>query len=240
MTQPTSTGPGPDDGTLIRYLDGELPPEEARAVEAALDEDGPVRRRYRRLARLSRRVGSALDGLETPPLPPLAARGQDRRGSRGGWRRAAAVLLVGAGILAAAVPSVRAGLMEGARTLAAWVAGPGRPEATPAVTRVTFPVEGSVFTVTFERVAEGRLVVGRTTGPDVVARSVSGEAALRVDPRGLRVAAGEGWTEVEVRLPDPIRELRLQLPGGEERTVSLAALDGPGSGTLRIPLAEER
>lgn len=238
MTDPTARGPAPDDGTLVRYLDGELSPGEARAVEEAAGADPAVRARLDHLRALSESATGSLDELEVPALPPLAVRSGGGPRPGWGWRRAAAVVLLGGGLLVAAVPGLRAGFMEGARQVAAWVAGARGTADAPAMTRVAFPVSGSAFQVVFERPAQGRLTLGRASGDQAEARVVQGSVALRVEPDGLRVLTEEGWTEVEVRVPDAVEEVLLRIPGQEPRTVSLAALEGVGSGTLRIPLSD--
>lgn len=78
-----------DDETLSRWLDGELPPDEAASVEAAVDDDPAVAARVEALLALH----ADLDHLaRTPPIAATAP----RRVPVAAWALAAAALLVAA------------------------------------------------------------------------------------------------------------------------------------------------
>lgn len=242
---PDTPAPPLDDGTLVRWMDGELDAHDEGAVTRAIEHDPELRARVEELrasASLLRTSLSAWDPGPAPdleiPAPPSTSAPPARAASI--LRAAAVALLVCAGVVAA-VPGLRATVVAGARGVVSWILSPtvrtpGSTErpAPPAVTRVGFPVEGPTFTLRLQSMEEGILTVRRSgsTGGSLEARG--GAAEIRVGPDGVEVEnAGAYAGALELRLPQAVEVLILEVGAASARRISLRSLEG---GTFRVPL----
>lgn len=243
MTPDLRPGEVPPDGTLVRYLDREASPAEARAVESALERDPDVRASLERLERASHQLRGLVDALPVPELPePPELAGTPvvpPPGHRFSLRRAAAVaLLVGAG--AVAVSPLGAVL---ARRVTAWATG-SNPRAAVADggegltggAEIGFPVGGEEMVVEVEsRQEAGSLILEAAAGARATARAEAGSPTeLVVGPRGLLIrnqSAERG--DIRIGVPAAVTSVRVRVGGREWRLVSPGADGLP----VRIGLA---
>ncbi|NIP80413.1 MAG: hypothetical protein GWM90_14790 [Gemmatimonadetes bacterium] len=176
-------------------------------------------------------------GVDRPARDAGRFRGADRRarvaagagdigrGARFGapWLRAAAILLLFAGALAA-VPPVRAWVVDRVTPLLA-SGDAAAPEGAPTPVDpqvLRFIPDAGPFIVTLDDAAEATLRLGRVPGPEAVLRATGGVEPV-VSATGLRLTAGVGG-DFELRLPSHTTRVRLRL-GAREINVGAADLD---------------
>ncbi|MGD2067279.1 MAG: hypothetical protein PVI57_01240 [Gemmatimonadota bacterium] len=245
MTPDRRPGEAPGDGTLVRYLDGEASPTEARAVEAALESDPHVRASLGRLERASRELRGLVDALPVPELPEppevvVAGAVPTPAGRRRvPLRRAAAVVLLLGGA-AVAVSPLGAVL---ARQVTAWFTGTEPRAAVGDVgegvaggAEIGFPVAGEELVVEVERPQEvGFLVLEAAPGERATARAEAGSRTeLVVGSRGLRVRNPSGARgDIRIGVPASVTSVRVRVGDGGWRFVSAA----PDRLPVRIGLA---
>lgn len=231
----------PDDGDLVRNLDGACEPEERQAVAAHLEgcpecaaRAGTLGRRAARLARLLGEVDQPAPLAELPGarLARVRARHTALR-----WRVAAAALLALSGTLA--VRPVRAWIVGAARAIWSIPAGSPRSARRPAPTPAAAPEDtaGAVVfkpaaQVFFVRVASrqlaGALVLESGDGP--TARAVvagdRAQAELLVLPDGLRIGnRPDADASYVVRVPWAARVM-VQIGSENRQAIQLGARGG--------------
>lgn len=239
------------DGRLIRFLDGELEPEERREIEELMGRSPDVRERYEQLQAIAVDLSEGLAGEGLPPTPALALPDRADSGRRAGvggasrrWRAAAVVaLLVGVGVT---VQPVRAFLATGATRLLDLLgsqepAPVEAPPPTPVADRpstVRFTPEGAVFVVTLEHAqTTGSIQINSADAfTEITASVLDGRGeSLVVLPGELRISNG----------PGSVADYRLEVPRSLERVdvrvegTSLTSLrPGEAPGTWTLPLGD--
>lgn len=228
----------PDDGDMLRLLDGACEPEERRALAAHLDGCPACAARAealeRRAARLARLLGYADQPAPRAEFPAARlARARSRRAALR-WRAAAVAALALSGALA--VRPVRAWIVEAARAILALPLGSprdsGRPAPIPAVASsdtagaVVFEPAAGVFMVRVaSRQAAGALVLELGDGPTARAVVVGdrAQAELLVLPDGLRIDnRPDAEASYLVRVPSAARVV-VRVGSETQQTIRLGA-----------------
>jgi len=245
---PSKAGtPHLDDADLVRYLDGEMDSEALHADTHLASCVECVRRlafvkeRSDLVTRqLSRATVEPLDDqLRLRQRAAIAARvATTRRSNRGvtrnPWIRAAAGIVIVAGV-AAAAPPVRAWIAShariGARAEPARISSRGMtPPVSPS--EVYFDVAGSELTVTIDsRQHDGEVVISRADDGRNSASVIGGSDELVVLPGGIRVRnvasstssylfrLGSGVQRVRLRILDATQPLDTLLARAASQTV---------------------
>lgn len=222
------------DGDLVRHLDLEGDPAERGRREAHVRSCDECAARVRLLGRQSETVARWLERTDGT-LRPLSASevrasaraGHGRREAVRPWLRAAAIVLLIAGPLAALQPVRdwvvdRIGLAE-ETTGPATTAAEG---ADPSVIRFT-PAPG-IFTVRVTEPAAGAtLAIGRADGEEAVLRGGSGGGTPVVSDDALRLAGGASAAGrlYDLRLPASVAEVRV-IVGSRVGRIGGRALEG--------------
>ena len=230
------------DGDVVRYADGEGAGEERAAWARHLAGCGRCTGEVRAYRSDDRLIAAWLDraAFEAEAergSAPLTATPDRRRPAAtrfpGMGLRAAAVVLLAAGVLTA-VPPVRAWVLDRVAPLVTSESGPAEAagpagEAPAAVDPqvLRFVPDSGPFVVAVDHPAHATVMLGRAQGPEAVLR-----ADVRAEPvvsaTGVRVAgevAGEeGAGDLELRLPAQTTSVRLRL-GGRELQVDGGQLD---------------
>ncbi|HEX8696096.1 MAG TPA: hypothetical protein VF746_27010 [Longimicrobium sp.] len=251
MTAAPLTGAHPDDGVLLRLLDGEEDApgagEHVAACAACRERLDALRRRGARLAAVLARadfpVPDSAPAVPSPDARVIPLRRPERSAAMRPWLRAAAVvaLLLGIGVLAtpararvAAWVSERWGEVFGRQAGAPAPAPPSAPApapaAAPAAASVRFVPAGSTFTVEVEHAqGAGGLTLVRVAGENATAEVAAGEAELLVLPAGLRIrnAAGSA-AEYRVGVPAGVRRVTVRVAGGRTTTVEASRIGAEG------------
>ena len=251
--QPTPTaGAHPEDGVLLRLLDGQADdaeqasagPHAAGCAECRARMDAMVRRRDR-LAALLARTDFPVPAASAPEpgVIPLHSRRREAAPSRP-WLRAAAIVLVVLGVGVMASPA-RAWI---ARWLSeAWesVSGDAQPAPAPApaapaprpaeqtaAAQVGFVPTGAELSVVVAHAqGAGALVVAAAPGASATAEVVGGTGAadLLVLPAALHVRNTPGSAaEYRLSLPSSVRRVRIRVGGGRETVVEMAEVGEAG------------
>lgn len=233
-----------ENGTLLSFVDGELTGAQAALLEAHLEQCIPCRESLEELRSISREVSGAL-GLVAPAEIPVE-RAWARIGTlqhrpaaqprtqpvwqfaSSGFLKAAAVVLLLAGVASAAIPG--SAVRRWAAALIDRVAGPGTPETV--VKEPTAPIESG---------AEGQSATAAATvllpiqggqvrvsvhladaSASVVVRLVDGEGGIRTTTaeENIRFRTGPGYVDVyEVRtgvvieIPRGLRSASVEVNG---------------------------
>jgi hypothetical protein len=250
MTTTPTTG-HPEDGVLLRLLDGEASDvERARdgAHAASCDE---CRARMAAMERRKASLGALLARTDFPvpasappetkviPLRPRAV--PDRP-----WLRAAAILLV---VIAAGVVASPARAWIGRWVAERWAELTGdAPERTPPpaapapapapapqeapASQVSFvPSGGELRVVVAHPQAAGALTLAAAEGSSATAEVVGGTgmADLLVLPAALHVRNAPGSAaEYRLALPSTVRRVRVRVGDGRETVVEMAGVDAAG------------
>jgi hypothetical protein len=251
--QPTpTTGAHPEDGVLLRLLDGEADAAEQAAgahaagcAECRARMDAMVRRRDRLNALLARTdfpVPAA--SAPEPGVIPLHARRREAAPARP-WLRAAAIILVVLGVGVMASPA-RAWIARWITEAWESVAGDGdappapAPAPTPApepaeqtaAAQVGFVPTGAELTVVVAHAQDaGALTVAAAQGESATAEVVggTGSADLLVLPAALHVRNVPGSAaEYRLTLPSSVRRVRVRVGGGRETVVNMAEVGDSG------------
>ncbi|HEX9729498.1 MAG TPA: hypothetical protein VGA37_13410 [Gemmatimonadales bacterium] len=200
-----------EDGTLLRFLDGECHPGEHQAVALHRDACGRCATRLAQLSRRAQLTRQAIGLWDADMRPALRVSFP--------WRRAAVVMvMLGIG---GAVRPVRAWIADGAR--AVWMAVAGTttdgdivpPPDQPAVASglIRFEPAGTTFELTLpERQRAGVLRIEIAARPDAEAEVVGGSGAedLMVLPTGLRIVSrAQSEASYTVRLPLQVEVVRV-------------------------------
>jgi hypothetical protein len=231
MTLERLPGRTPDDGELVRYLDGEASPDERTRIEteAASNPElahrlAVLRHRATRLSALLEEADVAAPDRLTPaiPLRPRPAPGP----WHSPWLRAAAAVLLLVSVTLA-VPPLRARVIDGLqRILGRTESGTTAP--TPLITLPsidTFSVGFHAPSVTFlielqSAQAGGRLIVrvaDVTEGSVEVRARHGGEESPFVWSEGLRINNTPASTaEYEIVLPRHVRDVTIRIPGSSD------------------------
>ena len=246
----------PQDGDLLRYLDGELDPAGESQIHRHIDRCQRCAGALRTLEKLSDDVETLLEEpLSDPPVrvkeeitQKFAARaGMRRDPRRAHWAHRlarAAIVILALGGPALAVEPVRAWLVERvAAAREALLATPKVPAAkTEDVTRapstVSFvPAPGTFFIDIAEpqqagvlqlTVQEGRVASARVTG-------TSGAEGLLVLPNRLRIMNdGSSVAEYSVTLPSRLGEIRVSIGDVETLSLHTRGLEVPASWTFGL------
>lgn len=223
----------PDEGVLLRLLDGELVEAGAREHASACPE---CRRTMDALARRSERLDDVLRSedalIDEPAWDPdflsTLTEGSGAPARRRPYRRVPAVRWAAAIVLLAALVSVspvRAWMADGAEAVWAWItAGTdrrGAPEAAdsgPVSTEVVASIAGPVLTVRLSgAVTPDSLVVRgtREARARALLRGGAGEGELLVRADGFEVRASGPGETVEVWTPPTVAEVRVTREGNE-------------------------
>jgi hypothetical protein len=236
------TTPPVNDADLIRYLDGELDDAGRARVESAVAADAERAARLETLRRRGRRLRRMLTKTDVPPppQPPPAfveqptARLKSRRSPSIPLMRAAAVLLVIAGVLTF-VPPVRAWIVEQWQRFSTPTESgplPGEPPLLriPDTLDIAFPSPQRTFD--FELIARQRAGRIRIRVADV--DQVTAEMHTRTHteeffqfPGGLRVINTEGSVaDYEIIVPSTVRAVRVTVAGTQIARYATQAEDG--------------
>jgi hypothetical protein len=241
------------DAELVRYLDGEMSPVAARALEARIAADPAVAGRLEKLRLRSANLSALLGSVDPSEERTTRSERQIRSrmvaaARRSAWAvsprllRVAATIVILIGVTVA-VPPARAWMLERVRELAAVfgfepdapITIRGQDIVSPAEISFAFgfPVEAGIFEI--EAPAAGELLLRRGDSADgrVEVRGDTSVAPL-VLPAGLRFeGAGSENTVYEVTLPPAVTAVRL-------RAGSIPPADHalpPAGETLTIDLA---
>ena len=251
----------PDEGALIRLLDGEADESDRATHGAHVDGCEVCRRELARVGARRERLAVLLARSDfpvpasAPPQPgvirfprahPEPARGMDRR-----WLRAAAAVLLLLTAAAVATPA-RAWIAEwlGERWTALMQRAPEERRTAPAPapappatiptassSKVSFvPGRGELLVEVTQRQAAGAITLVAVEGETAYAEVLGSDVVVdvRVGPSGVRIRNGAATTVgYRVAVPAGVRRVRLRV-GGAERVVARADL-GPGGWT--VPLA---
>ena len=220
---------GPQDADLVRYLDDELTASERASLEAALADDGRLADSLAELREASELFGGLLADSEIPLAPPMPdfAAGRPRRQHR--LLVAALVILTGAGLLA--VPPVRASLVEGLRSMAAWITGSGASDALYAPTSsapsgeatVSAAFSGSTFVVQLEQTSPtGILEVARTPGDRLSATASAGTELLFLTGRLVVTAPTSGDSRIRLAVPESVGTVEISTSSGDLHDILLS------------------
>jgi hypothetical protein len=249
-----------NEGTLLRLLDGELPPAERRAADAHLTACAACAAELEALRERARRVRAALDAavrdVPVPPFPRAAVAGAAAARRAGAWRgplRAAAAVTLAAG-LALAAPPVR-DFVRGLAGAPARPAGddvpapppaPG-PAAAPALggsagapPLVEFAPDGPDLVLEFDAAPRaGSLVVAVRDTPTVAlsaSADVGAAGHVVVLPAGLRVRTTAATAaDYRVVVPASLRSVRVRVGGAAALALRDAEL--VAGRDVRVPLA---
>jgi anti-sigma factor RsiW len=242
-----TTAPHPDDGALVRHLDGEGPPDEQKTVSAHLAECAACARRHRTLEAQAQALTHVL--ARTDPLPRPFDLRRERRAGRSRffpWAAAAAVLLV-VGAIALVVSPGRAWVLERWADVRRLVGAPRATPAPQAPPRVHADTVGIVsFTPTSDvlvvrvtaRQGEGSLLLETTTAPAASASVSNGGDGeeLIVLPGELRIA-NTAASRASYRVILPARLRRVVVLIGAEPPISIAPV--PPGERRSLDLREE-
>ena len=250
----------PDEGALLRLLDGEADADERAGWTAHVDACERCRGELERFRARRERLGALLARADfpvpasAPPRPgvvrlPLARAAQARPADRRWLRAAAAVLLL---LAAAAVATpARAWIAEwlGARWAALAQPAPerGRPAPAPAPApvapaqsassaRVRFvPTRSELLVDVAHRQAAGAITLVAADGEAAGAEVLGTDAVdLLVVPDGVRIRnRGTSSAGYRVTVPAGVRRVRLRVAGAE-RVVGRGEL---GTAGWTMPLA---
>ncbi|MFL5386822.1 MAG: hypothetical protein ACJ8GN_30380 [Longimicrobiaceae bacterium] len=253
MTLELLPGAHPDEGALVRLLDGEADAAERAShgahvggCELCRRELARVRARRERLAALLVRADFPMPA-SSPPEPgvirfprvrPEPARRMDRR-----WLRAAAAVLLLVAAAAVATPA-RAWIAEWLgerwaalthrtseerRPVPAPAPAPPAPAQAVSSSKVSFVPGGSELRVEFaQRQAAGALTLVAVDGDAAYAEVLGSDVLVDVlvGPSGVRIRNDAGMTVgYRVAVPAGVRRVRLRV-GGAERVVARADI-GP-------------
>lgn len=221
-----------DDGALMAYLDDALEGPERRELSRHLTECDACRARLHELRARDRSVTEWIASADPEPPPrdaydlPTSPRTTHRPGR---WA-AAAVLVLGLGVLAGPVRGwVVDGIQEllGSDEVATVVeSGPSPTDTTPPGTG--FVPEGPELTLEFTSPAtRGRLVVEVTGDSLATLHAPHDDVELVVRPRSVRIendASPDG--DYRISLPSPLERLRVRTRAGVEAVVELDELEG--------------
>lgn len=236
-----------EEGELQAYLDGELPEGPARHVQDHLAECSACREALEGLRSRASLVAGALAAEDSAPDLDAARwevrrRWADRRvRARRQWSmRAAAVIVLVSGVVAASVPGspIRALMSEGWERVTAFVgdgaeeaspvAEPATAEADPAAGRVATEAGAEGLEVRLDGVADGvEIRVVRVSG-SMGALEVAGEGAggFRSAEGMLRAEVGQG--PVRVELPEDAPVARVLVDGEVLAVLRDGRLEAPG------------
>jgi len=215
-----------DHETLGAYADGELPPEEAAAVERHLA-DHPEDRAYVDRTRAQRAaIARAFAPIAAEPLPPaLSARVEAAIAAAGQGAQAATGQGATAGQGATLVPLRRPARAGGRR---GWLAGGALAAAAAALVAVTVARDGS-------GPAGTEIALGPVPADAPLAAALDGLIAGVAEPR-----AEGGALEIVASFADGrgrlCRELRLEPAGGAAGEVAIACAAG-GQWTVEAVIA---
>ncbi len=261
--QPTPTsGAHPEDGVLLRLLDGEADaaeqaaagPHAAGCAECRARMDAMARRRDALAALLARTdfpvpVASA----PRPDVIPLHSRRRQGAPARP-WLRAAAIVLVvlGVGVMASparawvgrwiaqAWESVTGDAAPAPASAPAPAPDPGPAEQAPAAQVGFVPTGAELSVVVAHPQDAGALTVAAAPGASATAEVVGGTGAadLLVLPAAVHVRNAPGSAaEYRLTLPSSVRRVRIRVGGGRETVVDMA---GVGDGGRRVELSGGR
>ncbi len=231
----------PDEGLIQAYLDDELSDEDRRGLEDRFDREPRWAEAFRAASARSDELSQALALLDEPPtsdgVPAWISSLSGRRGRAVAprnpsasipWARAAILVLVFGGAMAAGLPGspVREWLGRtlgiGGTEPAPVAVAPAAAEAAPAVDagsdEVGVRVSGQAGNIRVE-------VATLPAGAEVRVRLIDGGAAGVFGPTGTRFRTSDG--RVEVLNPD--RVVRVELP----RTLGEATITVGGQVYLR-------
>lgn len=216
-----------DDGDVVRLLDDAASPEEREAWRAHLAGcarcDYHIARESKRLDAVSAEIAllELPAGTRRPMLPPAT---EARPWWSEGWMRAAAALVVLVAVVATVEP-LRAWVADGWDALAAAVLG--EEDAAPAVasepapTSLWFEASAATFSVEVSaRQAAGTLTLRRSDDRRGMLE-IRGGASPLLSERGVRIETSAGSTaSYVVAVPSSVREVRVRVADGAERTVT--------------------
>lgn len=222
-----------DDGTLVRWLDGEIADAERTDTARHLATCEACEARLAAMRRRSDLVRFALRRADVTP------RARPRRARWSVWAAAAAAVLVVTGIT---VKPVRAWVVQ--RVASAWslvtgssvrntapVASEAPQARSPHRGSVAFVPAGDVFVLhVANRQAVGRLAIHRSDDETAVAeiRGEDGGESVVVLPTGLRIVnAAASRADYELRLPSSVTQIFVTI--GDEPATRLL----PDRGTER-------
>ncbi|HEX6748196.1 MAG TPA: hypothetical protein VF092_12950 [Longimicrobium sp.] len=263
MAPDALTNAHPDDGLLLRLMDGEADPAEradaARHVETCIacrERMARVRLRRERLTAMLAAADFPIPGSiapasakTEPEVIPLRARRPAPARPRATWLRAAATIVLLLAAAAMATPA-RAWIAQwlGARWAAithrettprpAPAPAPAAPVApqTRTSAQVRFVPAGSELRVDVAHPqAAGALTLVPVAGPSAGAEVVGGdEVNLLVIPAGVRIGNADGTVaSYRITVPEAVRRVRVRIAGGGEVVVPRAEIGGGRT----IPLA---
>jgi hypothetical protein len=237
-----------EDGDVIRLLDGECPPDEARRFRAHLQRCERCRHNMDELSRLSQEFSSALQLADEPGTPhdasPPEVVGAIRpavpRSHWTRWRitRAAAAIVVIAAALSAT--PARAWLAQRWHDLRSLVAGAPveQPEVTPAAAQpgeprsvITFTPAGPQFTLLVAHTQPGGtlyLTVDATASASAGIVGGDGSEEIVVLSNGFQIRnAATSTASYQVRLPNHLEFIELRIGESTALTLDLTAQAGP-------------
>lgn len=228
------------DAELVRYIDGELSPDDRARVEAAIAGDAQLASRLETLRARQQRLRTMLERSDTPvpdrPAEPSAHEAPAARGSA--WLlRAAAIVLVLAGIVSL-VPPLRAWIVDQLTRVTA--PDPNAPPPPPPVSDVPDTADIAFRHVfqnfDFELVnaqREGTLRI-RVAEVEQVAAEMhtrTGAEQFFHIPEGLRILNVPGSVaDYEITIPPAVRRVRVVVGGRELAVYSTL----PAEGKVRI------
>jgi len=251
--QPTpTTGAHPEDGVLLRLLDGEADAAEQAAAAPHAAACAECRARMDAMARRRERLGALLARADFPvpassaPEPgviPLHARRREAAPARP-WLRAAAIILVVLGVGAVATPArawIARWITEAWESVTGDEAPPApapapapapEPAEQTAAAQVGFVPTGAELTVVVAHAQDaGALTVAAAPGESATAEVVggTGSADLLVLPAALHVRNAPGSAaEYRLALPSSVRRVRVRVGEGRETVVNMAEVGDAG------------
>ena len=228
MTNGMSAELHADDANLVRWMDGALADDERAALASHLAACTHCSARRAALTRAAERIGGLLRGTDVPT--PTTALGitlvQRAEPWPARWRVAAVLTLALAS--AAAVPPVRAWIVEAAKAAWAQATGSQAPADSTAAEAgaVGFVPAGRVLTIRVPARPTGHLTVEVVGGERVSAAGTGGRhlPGLLVLPDELRIGEdGDSAADYVVRVPARLDSVRIVVGGNAERAFKPSA-----------------
>jgi hypothetical protein len=226
MTVNDTPDPGMDDGLLVRYLDGELDATERQRLDAAIAHDVALAQRLVTLRHRSGTLRSLLQQTDVPFDAPgvrsiETARSVSNTPRR--WLRAAAILLLLGGAVAA-VPPLRAWVVtQVQRVTGALPDMEPPPTASEPLDRFATSFTTSASTIDIEITsaqAGGRLIVRiedvESASAEVRRPRDEGEGVTWLPTGTLRITSAPASTaEYDIVVPRAVDSVRVRLPGAQ-------------------------
>lgn len=222
MTTNDTPQPGIDDGLLVRYLDGELDAAEQQRIDAALAHDRVLVQRLETLRRRSGTLRSLLERSDLPFEGPGVRSIESARAPRTSrvWLRAAAVILLLGGAIAA-VPPLRAWVVTQVQRVTGNSGNDETPAPAPADAgfATSFVVTSTTIDIVVGRQAGGRLIVrveDVTEATASVRRTRDQGEEVMWQAGTLRITSTAASTaEFDVVVPASVTTVRVRLPDAE-------------------------